>query len=230
MNIFFAPPRHIHGSHIKLTGQEAIHASKALRRRPGDAITVVDGQGGWYEGTIVGVTKETVDIEISRSENRPQNVPRLVLGLGIIKKRARLEFAVEKAVELGVSSIAMFRSEHTVKEKVRPDRLESVVLSAMKQSMQAWLPEIKLYESLDEVIRHHEDHTLLAAHEKTEARPGVDTDFRKPGNILLLVGPEGGFSDSEISAIREKGGQLISLGRNRLRSETAAIVLLSQFI
>lgn len=230
MNIFFASPDQVHRQHIELTGQEAVHASKVLRRQPGDGITVVDGQGGWYEGTIIQITKKTVTIEVVSSENRLQKQPRLVLGLGIIKKRSRLEFAVEKAVELGVSSVVLFRSEHTIKEKVRPDRLESIALSAMKQSMQAWLPEIKVYESLGEVIRDHANYTLLAAHEKTEAEPGVEEDFRQPGDTLLLIGPEGGFSDDEIDFIKSKEGELVSLGKNRLRTETAAVVLLSQFI
>lgn len=230
MNIFYAPPDQIHGTHIELRDQEAIHASKVLRCRPGDDITVTDGQGGWYEGTIVQIAKKSVKIETSFSEQRQQKQPRMVLGLGIIKKRSRLEFAVEKAVELGASTIALFRSEHTVKEKVRLDRLESVALSAMKQSMQAWLPEIKVYESLGEVVRDHEGYTLLAAHEKTEAKPGVKEEFRRSGDVLLLVGPEGGFSDSEVHFIQDKGGRLVSLGRNRLRTETAAVVLLSQFI
>lgn len=230
MNIFFAPPESINSSLIELAGQEATHASKVLRRQPGDHIIVVDGQGGWHEGTISQITKKTVRIEVISSEVKPQKQPRLVLGLGIIKKRDRLEFAIEKAVELGVSAIALFRSEHTVKENVRLDRLKSVVRSAMKQSMRAWLPKIQMHKSLDEVIQNYPDYPLLTAHEKTDAIPGVEPEAKQLSRALLLVGPEGGFSESEIELIQKREGQLISLGKNRLRAETAAVVFLSQFI
>lgn len=231
MNIFYAPPDQISGAQVELRRQEAKHASKVLRYREGDDITVVDGQGGWYEGTVSQITNKSVLVSISASEKKPVKKPRLILGLGIIKKRDRLEFAVEKAVELGVAGIALFRGDHTIKQNVRMDRLQATVLRAMKQSMQAWLPQIGQFSSVAEVIEAHPQSTVLAAHEKVEASTaGIDLNLSLKGELLLLVGPEGGFSDNEIEVIKDREGQLISLGGNRLRTETAAVVFLSQFI
>ena len=229
MNIFYAPPEQIHENIIELTDQEAKHASKALRYSEGDEITVVDGSGGWYEGIVRAIRKNTVEIKVNDSKKVKEPTPKLGLGLSIIKKRDRLEFAVEKAVELGVSEIVLFRSEHTVKQNVRIDRLESTAISAMKQSLQAWLPAIKVVDSLDQLLSQN-DAKILVAHERVEGNTKKIFDYKSEDSLLLLVGPEGGFSEEEILKIKEAGGTTFSLGKNRLRAETAATVFLSQFI
>src|SRR5699024_8939844 len=153
MNIFYAPPEQIQPDHIELTGQEAIHAAKALRYRQGDAITVVNGLGGWHEGKILSIHKKTVHIHVEKVSQQDRQQPSIVLAMGIIKKRARLEFAVEKATELGVQEIALFRGQHTVKQNVRMDRLAMTAIAAMKQSLQSWLPDIRLFHSLKDLIK-----------------------------------------------------------------------------
>lgn len=230
MNIFYAPPEQIYAGQIELAGQEAKHASKVMRYRVGDAITIVDGKGGWYDCEIRQINKNIVTAGLISSRRVKAQSPETVLAMGLLKKRDRLEFAVEKAVELGVSEIALFRSRHSVKENVRMDRLEKTVLSAMKQSLQAWLPKVYLYNSLKEVIKHYEEHDYLLAHENTDAISGIPDEVKEHSKLLLLVGPEGGFSKSEIEVAIQQNAKLISLGKNRLRTETAAIAFLSQFI
>ena len=152
--------------------------------------------------------------------------------MGIIKKRDRLEFAVEKAIELGASRVCLFRSEHTIKQNVRMDRLESLAISAMKQSLQSHLCNVDLFYSLDEMLDTLQADNLLIAHEKVDYSDG-EINFDRVEDAqknLLLVGPEGGFSSEEIDALVNRGGDLISLGRNRLRAETAAVTFMSQFV
>lgn len=230
MNIFYAPPGNVYETHIELTGQEAKHASKVLRYSEGDHIVIVDGLGGRYECKIVQITGSGVKAEVLGSKKIAAPDPELVLAMGIMKKRDRLEFAVEKSVELGVSAIVLFRSRHTVKENVRMDRLEMTALSAMKQSLRAYLPEISVHNSLQEVLDTYSGYQALVAHEKEEAKAGVSAEFKEKEQLLLLVGPEGGFSDKEIMMATDRGGQIVSLGKHRLRAETAAIAFLSQFI
>lgn len=229
MNIFYCPPSGINGDIAELGENETRHASRALRFREGDDITFTDGTGGWYEGAIIRMMKDSARIKISSHKEIPAYKPHLVLAMGIIKKRDRLEFAVEKATELGASDICLFRSRHTVKENIRMDRLESTAISAMKQSQRAWLPEIKLFPSLENLLDTYRNAFCLAAHEKVNQEPvtghSIDSD-----KVLLLVGPEGGFSDTEIDRIRQRGGKLVSLGDYRLRAETAAIAFLSRFL
>ncbi len=229
MNIFYCPPSNIIGSIAELGKNESRHAAKVLRFNEGDFIIFTDGAGGWYEGTIARQANKFVQIEIISRKEIPAYNPRLILGMGVIKKRDRLEFAVEKATELGASEICFFRSDHTVKENVRMDRLESTALTAMKQSQRAWLPEIKLLSSFEELLDLHRDALCLAAHEKVS--PDSVNEFSGDSDkILLLVGPEGGFSEREIERVQQRGGVLVSLGEYRLRAETAALVFLSRFL
>lgn len=230
MNIFYAPPAQVFENHIELTGQEAKHASKVLRYREGDAIQIVDGRGGWYKCEIVQIANALVKAEVKSSKKVEARKPSLLLAMGLIKKRDRLEFAVEKAVELGVSEIALFRSHHTVKENVRMDRLQMTTVSAMKQSLRAYLPEISVFNSLEEVIETYTDCHCLVAHEKEESAPGIIAEYKTHSKLLLVVGPEGGLSEDEVALATERGAQLVSLGDYRLRTETAAIAFLSQFI
>lgn len=229
MNFFYAPKEQVFGEIIELGDQEAKHAAKVLRNREGDSIVIVDGEGGRYHCEIKQINRAGLKAEIQEKEQLAAPSPRKVLAMGLIKKRDRLEFAVEKAVELGVSDIALFRSRHSVKQNVRMDRLEATVLSAMKQSLRAWLPEVRLYDSLENVLDHFSDYRVLLAH-KTE---GIDaatllTDLEGTEKLLALVGPEGGFSQEEIEFVKDRGAESVSLGNYRLRTETAAIALLSR--
>lgn len=229
MNIFYASPEQIYGNIIELKGQEARHASKALRYSKGDDIVIVDGEGGWFEGVVQLVEKDSLRVEVSESEKIQESIPRLTLGLSIIKKRDRLEFAIEKAVELGVAEIVLFKSEHTIKQNVRMDRLEATAVSAMKQSLRAWLPSITLLPDLDHLLSQS-DAKILVAHEKIEGKKPSFEQYKTEENLLLLVGPEGGFSEEEVLQVLETGGEKVSLGKHRLRAETAVVTLLSQFI
>lgn len=230
MNIFYAPLSQVFGNYIELRDQEAKHASKVLRYSEGDLITIVDGEGGRYDCKIVQITGSSVKAEIMDSINIKAPAPELVLAMGIIKKRDRLEFAVEKSVELGALEIVLFRSRHTVKENVRMDRLEMTALSAMKQSLRARLPKVSVMDSLSEVMDTFNDYKPLIAHEKEDSEAGVKSVLKSEEKLLLLVGPEGGFSEEEITMARDRGAQIVSLGNYRLRAETAAIAFMSQFI
>lgn len=231
MNIFYAPPSQISNGFAELRDQEAIHASKVMRAHEGDRLVIVDGAGGRYQGPIQRITNKSVQVKIEDKEKIAAPDPTLILGMGIIKKRDRLEFAVEKAVELGAAHICLFRSDHSIKENVRIDRLETKALSAMKQSLRAWLPEISFYQSFEELLNAFPDAEYLAAHEEVDAKENAGYTIKDiNGKLLLLVGPEGGFSTRELDLLKEKDAELVSLGSNRLRTETAAIAFLSQFL
>jgi len=230
MNIYYAPPEQIRDGLAELRGQEAKHASAVMRACEGDEITIVDGKGGTYEGTIRQVLDNTIQIGVNDQQQIPKPKPELILAMGIIKKRDRLEFAVEKAVELGACQIVLFRGERSIKKNVRIGRLESIILAAMKQSMHPWLPELSMEHSLAEVLSRFPRARPLMAHEKVEGKASGIADRNNNDPKLLLVGPEGGFSPAEVQTAEKAGADLISLGKYRLRAETAAVTLMSQFI
>lgn len=235
MNVFYVEPKHVIGQQFELTGQEARHAVKVLRIGEGDEIHATDGQGSRFTGKVQLTGKSSVMAAITQKEEKPAPDPECVLAMGIIKKRDRLEFAVEKAVELGASKIVLFNAEHTIKTKVRMDRLEKTVKSAMKQSLRCWLPEVRVLDSLEEVLKEFEDHTVLMAHEKVgeeyrilNSESGISNN--KTGKFLLLVGPEGGFSEREVELAEGQGAKMVSLGEYRLRTETAAVTFVSRLV
>ncbi|GAA5520165.1 16S rRNA (uracil(1498)-N(3))-methyltransferase [Aliifodinibius salicampi] len=231
MNIFYAPPSQIHGDMAELLDQEAQHASKVMRMREGDRLIVVDGKGGRYEGPIRRITKKSVQIELEEHQQFDEPVPKIILGMGIIKKRDRLEFAIEKAVELGAWHVALFRSDHGIKENVRMDRLNAIAISAMKQSLHTYLPAISMHYSVEEVMDEFYDAYCLMAHEKADTDRSVRSISKDTKDkYLLLVGPEGGFSPEEVEKATVKGAKLVSLGPYRLRAETAALATMSQFV
>lgn len=110
------------------------------------------------------------------------------------------------------------------------DRLNMTVLSAMKQSLRAWLPQVQLFNSLEALIDNYDGCRLLMAHAKKEGELNNTLDYKEREKLLLLIGPEGGFSSEEVQYAVSHGAETISLGRNRLRAETAAVTFLSQFI
>jgi 16S rRNA (uracil1498-N3)-methyltransferase len=233
MNIFYAQPDQINGQIIEITGSEAHHISRVLRYDINDELLVVDGIGHKYKGQITAISKKSVCVQILDKETLLDingHSQRLILGLGIIKNRQRLEFAIEKAIELGVAEIVLFNSRYSEKSNIRKERIEKIMISAMKQSMHAVLPVLRVENSLEDVLTKNGDYKMLIAHEKYDGSTGISADIKKEKNILLLVGPEGGFSEEEVETVKKKGGELISLGPYRLRAETAALAFLALFL
>ncbi|MDX1640416.1 MAG: RsmE family RNA methyltransferase [Balneolaceae bacterium] len=228
MNLFFADPKDIQHKSLIIRGQEAEHIIKVLRHSVGDVIFVTDGKRKKYECIIRDFKKSMVFLDILDIEESMQS-PAVILCMGVIKKRDRLEFAVEKAVELGVSKIILFKGEHSQKGNVREDRLESTAISAMKQSLRFHLPQIIIENSLEESVSNHSDNYHIIVADETKAEFDECT-FNRDKNYFLIVGPEGGFSKSEREFLKSIKAEYYSLGKKRLRTETAAVVMVDRFV
>ncbi len=227
-NIFYTPSSRITDDRIELTGQEAHHAARVLRFSQGEDLVVVDGEGGFYEGPIVQVNQQSVVARLKNSWQEDPPKPNIAVGMAIIKKRDRLEFAIEKAVEMGVSSFYLFPTRHTEKNKVRTKRLETIALGAMKQSLRSYKPEIEVAGGLNEALKDLSDQELLVAYQDGDPLNDKLDQLTRENRLSLLIGPEGGWSDQELNTIKAKGGQALSLGNKRLRAETAAIKMVSK--
>lgn len=232
MNLFYAPPEQCTGEVVYLRDEEAHHAIHVLRYKERDPISVVDGKGRWFDGEIISCSKKEVAIEVTetRQLTNGDTLKQRVLALGLIKNRQRLEFAIEKSVELGATEIVLFQSQNTEREKVRMDRLELIARSAMKQSLRAWLPEIRFVSSVSDLIENYKGYHMLLAHEKHRSVPEIDPEWLINDRLLVLIGPEGGFSDDEVQILANEDAELVSLGTYRLRAETAAIAFLARLI
>lgn len=226
-NLFYTEPASIVNGFLELKGQEAKHASKVMRFRKGDILHASDGLGNIYSSEVTEINKNKITGQIK--ETIHEDVPKFkkVVAFGAIKKRDRLEFAVEKAVELGAWEICIFHADHSERSRINKERLQTIALSAFKQSKRFWLPKVVFIDSLDEVMDHYEDHKPIMAYMQAEAEDPKDLNASKN---LFLIGPEGGFSEREVKIAKHKKSQLITLGRHRLRAETAVMAILSQYL
>ena len=231
MEYGYIPRDRIEGNSAYVTdADERKHLARVLRKKPGDAVRFVDGEGWIYEGVLIRMKPE-IEIEIlDRRRDREDESVEVTLAPALLKG-TRLDTVVEKATELGVASIVPMQSSRTiagggVEGGQRMDRWRRIALSAMKQSLRARLPRITPVTSLADVVRNASsyDLALIAWEEEKETSPTQAAD-RNPDTkrVLLMIGPEGGFAREEIAMAREAGMLTVSLGRSRLRSDTASI-------
>lgn len=222
MNLFFEPG--ISQGVRFLDEAESFHAVKVLRRKRGDHIRITDGRGFFYDAVITDadIRRCTFDIE----EQHEQQPPAYSIHIAIspTKNADRIEWFVEKAVEIGVAEITLVDCDHTERRHQKTDRLEKVTLSAMKQSLKVWLPVVHPLQPLREFI------PTVAADQKYIAyvdndNPELLKNVITPGSTyVVLIGPEGDFSKEELTLAEQNGFKKVSLGPARLRTETAGIV------
>jgi 16S rRNA (uracil1498-N3)-methyltransferase len=225
---FYAPPEQIQGTTVVLPPDEARHAARVLRLGPGDEIDVVDGEGGWYRVRLHTADKQRVagDI-IERRRLVGEAEVTLDVGLALLKQPGRYETFLEKAAEIGVTGIIPLVTAHTEKQKFNPRRLHNLSIAAMKQCGRSRRVELSDPRPLKEVLTDDRYELKLICHEETSTDRsllGTVQRHRGAGRVLVLVGPEGGFSREEVEAARDAGYIPVSLGARRLRAETAAIV------
>lgn len=226
---FYAPPSSIRGSTLQLPDDEARHAIRVLRKQAGDEIVVVDGEGGWHRVRLdrVGRDRATGTIlETRRGVGEPSY--RLTVGIGLLKNTNRFETFLEKAVELGVHRIVPLHTARTEKESLKAQRSRNILVAAMKQCGRSWLPPLSDPQPLPEVVTPGRYDHMFIAHGQDPDAPllpqAVDADGFAGVDMLMLIGPEGGFTDDEVAMVKERGGTEVSLGARRFRTETAGIV------
>ncbi|MBI5917462.1 MAG: 16S rRNA (uracil(1498)-N(3))-methyltransferase [Bacteroidetes bacterium] len=218
----------IRGGSAWFSEEEARHCSQVLRRKTGDVVQFLDGLGGWYEGVISEVNKRQVVVEVTdrRAGTDLRNF-RLHLAIAPTKNIDRFEWFLEKATEIGIHEITPLQTGHSERTKLRYDRLEKILLAAMKQSMRTWLPKLNELTDFEHFIKKTETpdgHARFIAHCREENLPHLKNNCPAATDVTLLIGPEGDFSPAEISLANEAGFKNISLGTARLRTETAGIV------
>jgi 16S rRNA (uracil1498-N3)-methyltransferase len=215
------------GETVRLEAEEGRHL-RALRLHRGDPVLLLDGEGGRARCSVTEVERGEARLLVeSMVFDEGERAPYIVLALAILADRGRFEWAVEKAVELGVAEIIPLRSERT-EGRFNRDRAERIAIAALKQSQRGYLPLLHEPRSFASLLSGLGACDLpLICH---ESAPTDDTfvslskGFPSSGKILIMIGPEGGFSDAEVDAARSASARVISLGPARLRAETAAIV------
>lgn len=227
---FYAPPNQFHGRRVVLPPDETRHAVRALRHRAGDTIVVVDGEGGWHRVQLEQTGQEQAmgTVVDSRREVGEPNAP-FVLAVGVLQKRSRYETLVEKAVELGVTTLVPLATAHAERTRVRQDRLRSIMVAAMKQCGRSRLPMLAEPCSLEQTLARYSELSAFCCHESGEERQALLKALHTHSDtgVLMAVGPEGGFAPHEVEQAQQSGARLVHLGARRLRTETAALAAAS---
>lgn len=240
MHRFFIPHSEWNAEPLALNGAEAHHCADVLRHKPGDRVTVINGEGGEATCRIAGIGKSRVELGVLTRSSVPPLPARITLGQAIPKGKT-MDFIVQKATELGAHAIAPILSERTVvrlgdeEAEARREKWRHVTIEAAKQCGRAWLPEVLPPRSLRDVIEppHTYDLLLLASLQPDSASFDArlsqyrEIHGRLPTDVLVLIGPEGDFTPAEMSHARSVGFRPVSLGPIVLRSETAALYALS---
>ncbi len=226
------PPSAFQDDSIVIRERQTIHhLVHVLRLRRGASLECFDGQGGIYEGTIVELARDHIDVRTTRKRIEPAQRVRCVLAIAVIRLE-RFEWIVEKATELGVAALIPMMTEHSLKRAGgahRVERWRRIARSAAEQCGQPMLPQINepvsFARALDQIHRLPMILPTLAG----ERTPLIDALQRlKPAtDVAVLIGPEGDFSPVEVQAATAHGATLVSLGREVLRSETAAIATIA---
>lgn len=211
------------------------HLVKVLRKKNGDKITITDGEYNIYHCEIASINGRQINCDILEKEsNLNESKIGVSLYLSILRNPARFEFAVEKAVELGVKSIHPVITDHTVSKSAlsnsKLERLNKIMIGAMGQSQRCFLP--KLYQSisfLEMIESENGKMNKVVMYECSDDTTKFSYN-KNSSETVLLIGPEGGFSINELTLLVESNWQIKSLGRRKLRAETAAIVSLYELL
>lgn len=223
MNLFYTPD--ITSSYYSLNEEESRHCQKVLRLREGEIIHLTDGRGTLFEARIIDSLSRQVSVEVTgKQENYGKRPYRLHLAVAPTKNIDRFEWFLEKATEIGVDEITPLICEHSERRQLRIDRLEKVITSAVKQSLKAYHPILHPLADYKKFIAQKMEGQLFIAHLEESDPVLLQKVYRKSNDVTILIGPEGDFSDTEISLASEASYQCVSLGNSRLRTETAAVV------
>ncbi len=231
---FFISPDQISGTHITIVGEDAKHIAAVLRMKAGDELLLCDGEGTDYMVKITHVERSGITAEIAGQSKREVHFPRISLGQGL-PKSDKMDWIVQKASELGVESIAPLVTERAIvkikDEKKRIERWQKIAREAAMQSNRPDIPKVLPIRRFDDYLRTlgPAPRTLLLFPWEEGTEPIRNVLRQHPGvkNIIVLIGPEGGFSAAEAESARSRGFHPVSLGPNILRTETAAIAVLS---
>jgi 16S rRNA (uracil1498-N3)-methyltransferase len=222
MNLFYDPD--IHPPHHILNEEESLHAARVLRLKAGDELVLTDGKGTLYRCEVTDPHPKACRIEILSSGSREKHPYHLHIAIAPTKNISRLEWFLEKTTEIGIDEITPTLCEHSERTILKIPRLNKVIVAAMKQSLKCWLPVLHEPVKFSDLIHREFPGQKFIAWCETGKEVLLAKVYNPGTPALILIGPEGDFSQEEVSMAIQTGFVPISLGTSRLRTETAGIV------
>lgn len=221
MNLFYVPGIADGISH--LDAEESRHAMKVLRMVVGDKLTLTDGRGNWYYASIKNADAKKCTFAVQQKKYFPKKDYAIHLAIAPTKNADRIEWLVEKNVEMGIDEISFMQCQTSERKNIHIERIEKIAISAMKQSQQAWLPMINPLKPFREIVQIQADQKFIG-HVDASNPHHLKSMAHPQKKYLILIGPEGDFSTEELELAHQHGFEKISLAANRLRTETAGMV------
>ena len=228
--IFFSATIDEQADFIELSDETSKHIIQVLRKKQGDFIQLTNGRGLLVDAEITDANKKKcivkkVSITITKKSDK-----QIIIAISLVKNANRFEWFLEKATEIGVTNIIPLICSRTEKQHFRKERMEGIIMSAMLQSQQTWMPVLEDPTSLEIVLKNNIESIKYIAH----CEEGEDKVFMAPiassTSTIILIGPEGDFTFEEINKAKASGFIPVSLGNTRLRTETAGVVAASLLI
>ena len=226
MQLFYSPK--IANQQLHLSAEESRHAIKVLRKGEGEILHLVDGKGGYYQVEITVANHKKCEFRIVDKVEQSNPIPyELHIAIAPTKNNDRIEWFIEKATEIGITEITPILCEHSERKVINQERLTKVLVSAMKQSGQAFLPKLNPLTKLGDLIKVQNMESKYIAHCEEQRQKKLNELYKKGSKSLILIGPEGDFSTNEIKLALDNNFKPITLGNNRLRTETAGVFVCS---
>lgn len=225
MQLFFNPNITEHDKQVLFNKEESRHICKVLRKSEGDILYISNGLGSIYKAELTTVSDKQCEAYIQDSKQEAKPSYHLHLAVAPTKLNDRYEWFLEKATEIGVSEITPVYCDRSERKIIKPERLEKIVQSALKQSLKAWLPKLNPAVTYSDFINNHNPSNVnCIAHCEEDEKLGLAALVKPGDSVCILIGPEGDFSSEEIRSAKKAGFAPIHLGKSRLRTETAAVV------
>lgn len=218
----------ISDSTIKLTDDDHRHCSKVTRRSIGDEVYVTDGKGGLYTCQIDKISRNETELKILNTDIQDKPKCQLAIAIAPTKNNSRLEWFLEKATEIGISDIYPILCTRGEKPRLKAERLQKIIISAVKQSKNLHTPILHPLNTVSELLKALPQYDLKAVAHCLDVEQHLSKYIDKEyPRILVAIGPEGDFTESELELFNEHHFVEINLGKSRLRTETAGVVAAS---
>ena len=223
MNVFYLPDAHT--GLMTMPEDESKHCVKVLRMAVGERFCVTNGKGSLFDAQLVEAMPKHAVIELGNERAGYDNTPyNIEIAVAPTKLNERMEWFLEKATEIGISRVRLFTSFHSERREANVERFRKVMIAAMKQSIKSNLPAIDGIVSFEHLVKQPFEGQKFIAWIDDDVTEQLCDLYNKGENTLVLIGPEGDFSKEEVTLAKQNGFVPVSLGKARLRTETAALV------
>jgi 16S rRNA (uracil1498-N3)-methyltransferase len=228
MELFYNENLLAHDESMTFGPEESRHLSKVLRKKVGELIRVTNGKGLEWKGQIISTDSRKAAAKKTEVTLHQNKIAPLHMAIAPTKSNDRLEWFLEKATEIGVTEITPLICDHSERKTIKPERMKKILVGALKQSAQYFLPQLNPLISFEALMKLDHPQTRLIAHCQNGNRIPLHQRGDLNDEILIMIGPEGDFSMREIKTAQNHSFTEITLSSQRLRTETAAIVACSQ--